>query len=610
MRIMGILLSPRFEFEGLSLRGNASELGFDSTAEVTVSKNLNEIEYIMNKLNCTITGITSASKTESGAIQLVLVNNVHLYDFPLYYRGQDNRILNIPSGLEIVEQCVAYDSAKMQDVVVSYGVIFDFDARRQVTRKSPGMLAVLSTYFKPKNFLVKQLGNGEVSFSGKPGVSLKQLPVTRLDYRGTKATAEASKKPTEMRNAHTSTVTKNDTALNEAITVDFLDVVALMKQARAQFVYLPSTNGKYTALTMADKSKDLSQTEFIASGIEYAKPEISYSVTTPKLNLSFTKTGMVYVNFDGQRIPVPCIMMSNKTVFNLEDKHMQKLMVSCPVETVEWLQAELLARTLTFSISNEETLNSLVHGAMMLEKSEHVLLDVDTTNLAPIANAKHNSFLSYKLSNIVYKVVNLQAVNKWISAKQKGLQLVATGKVREVARPFRGYSAEMLQCMESVGIDIYTGIYKPISTPSYTKSASIEFAFGFKGFKAPTGRELVESIEEVRAGKSAPYLTEAFNTIASLSDGLLNIDARELREMRKFLEDCSMRNKKQLESCVEALWCYNQCAIAKGDYRLYDDGKQYEKVVNNRLKTGTDYLGEDSVAVRLIGIDMNPNNIV
>lgn len=611
MRIVGVLLSPRFEFEGLALQGSASELGLNSLNDVKTTKNLNEIEYLVNHAKCNITGITDVYKTKTGAVELVLVNNIHLYDYPLLYRGNDNRILKIPNGVEIVEQCVTHDRVKMHDIVMSYGVVFDFDSTRRITRKSPAMLAVLSTYFKPKNFLVKQASNGEVSFSGKPGVSLKQLPVTRLDYRekGTIVEEKENKQVSQLRNARTSDVSKGDTTLAKAMTVDFLDVAQLMEQAQAQFVYLPSTNGAYTALTI-DVERSTVESEFVPSGIEYAKPEIKYSITTPKLSLSFVKYGKVGVDFEGQRIAVPCSMITSKTIFNLQDKHMQKLMVSCPTSTVNWLQEQLLARTLTFDVSTEETLNALVHGAMGLEKSDNVLLNVDTTNLIPISQSKYDSFLSYRLSNIVSKVINLQAVAKWVDTKQQGLRMVATSSVRDIARPFRGYSTEMLKAMEAVGIDIYTGIYKPLVNNSYTKSADIKFEFTFKGFKAPTGKELVDNIEEVRAGKSAPHLTEGLNTIARLSDGLLNIDARDLKEMHNYLEREGKAVKTALQSCIKALWCYNQCAVAKGDYSKYNDGKQYEAIVNARLKNGRDYGGEDGLVVRLVGIEMEESNVI
>lgn len=612
MKIESVVLDPKFGFEGLYLKGKATEFGFMNADTVTLVKTLPEIYRIVNELHSTITGITEVVRDTKGNVHLILANNVHLYDFPTLYRQEDNSMMNIPNGVEIVEQCVAFDPETKQDKVVGYSVVFDFDPNKQRTRKSSVALAVLSTFFKPKNYLVKQLQNGELVFSGKAGVSLKSLPVIRLDYGQDKKLPHGAgtKAPTEMRNASTTDVRKGDTKATSGF-VDFLDVVDVVAKAGAKFVYLPQTNGAYVPLVQTT-SKDATE-DFQSLGVEVATPRISFSAKTPKVNLMFRKLGTVKVQFNGSNVPVKCVLMRMKSVFNMDDQHMERMMLSCPREKVEWLQNQLLMKTLTFTVSTDKTLNSLVNGALMVGKDDNILLDVDTTNLIPIHPSKFDDMLKYDLPTVMKRLYNAQTVEKWLDAKLAQVAGVIPGAtMKPILSEYAGYSNEMLTNMRAYGIDPTTGIYTP-EEQSYSKGSgtAVSMEFSLTGWKAPTKTELL-NIEAVKASKVAPIITAALNQIDNLSAQLLDIDARDVSGMHKFLTEQKEQANTAVLALTRLIWSYNQAALGRGLYKNYKDGKQYVVNTKSRIKTGEAYMlaTDNSLQLKLVGVALAPEQIV
>ena len=612
MKIKSTVLNSTFAFYGLMLEGDATEFGYRNSGHVSNICNLEQIYTIINSYKSNITGIVSAERTASGSIQLNLASNIHLYDFPMLYIGANGQVQEIPNGVTIVEQYVMYSPERKQDIVVSYGVLFDFDSKQRHSRQTVGGLAALSTYFRPKNYVVKQLPNGDISFSGKAGVSLKSMPVIRLDRdeKGQIPVGAGIKTTTQLKNASVSQdVYKKGQTDASQTAVDFLDVLNIAKEAGATIVYLPKTDGAYTALTVDTTSV---KTDFVPSNIELAAPEISYSEKTAKTNLLFKKMGKVFVPFNGTKVPVPCMMMSNKSVFNIEKQHMLKLMLSVPRDKVDIIQNKLLAKTLTFTVCSEMTLCSLVNAALGVGQNDNILLDIDTTRLIPLSRKVAEQFLQQDMYELVLRLQNLKALQKWIRFKQDNLAgMVPNVGLRSVKPEYAAYAQEMIANIKAYGIDPETGIYTPQETgeritSSGAGSVPIEMEFVIPGFKAPTQNEL-SNLEAVKAGKMARYLQAAFQAIDEVQVKLQGLDARDVAGMNSLLTETAKTCKANINKTTRNIWCYNQSALLMGNYKTFKDGQVYQEA-NSRMKSGHAYsrmTAERPLTLKLKGVELD-----
>lgn len=619
MKIKYTVLNSNYSFYGLLTTGEASEFGFRGSERVERILSMEEIYTLLTNYGVNIVGISGVSKV-GNSVQLSLASNVHLYDFPMLYAA-NNQTYQIANGIEIVEQYVSYNGPKRQDEVIGYGVVFEFDTQKRHVKQTPASLAALSTYFRPKNYLVKQLPSGEVTFAGKAGFSLKSLPIIRLDTKAVGKEANTNlgdghSSANRMRNASTTNIQKGQTAANPT-KVSFLEIASIIQQAGGKFVFLPETSGKYKAKTIDTSS--VNETTFVSSDIEIAEPVINFSATTAKLNLSFKKLGRVLVSFNGSQIPVQCCMYATKSVFDLDSQHMRHFMVSCPAEKVEWLQNQLLARTMTFTEYKEMTIRGIVNSAIGQEAANNILLDIDTTYMKPIGDEEAKKFIREDIGDLIYKLNNMKVIDKWLDVKLANIESIVPGATKPSIRPeFLGYSQDMINNIKAYGIDPTTGIYTPSERPKSTSATragnEVKFDFSVAGYKAPTKGDMERlGTDVLKASNLAPFIQLAITTLDSMQEKLVSIDSRDVTEMSKWLRSCKASCSKNIKEITEKIWCYNQAALLFGNYRTYKDLKKYTPFLKSRVKEGKEYVVVGSMPelrFKIYKIDVDNSNIV
>lgn len=466
----------------------------------------------------------------------------------------------------------------VDDKVCGYLVEFGFGGSKKFRTAD---IIVLSTYFKPVNFLVKSR-DGSSFISGKPGMQLSSLPAESryteaYKKRNAKAKAEKVEGKTEKTRISLADIKSVDTTDMDLLGLfDVLDsnscFVLGMGDYKNTMEKLTETDSAFTPLS---------------SGLKViGAPKITHSKDKLKANVLFRKPG--YVGVEGMP-PVMAFTWTERTLIMNNENHMPKIGIAVPMDGVEKVVGYLKGCNgiLKLDEVDNKEMEKAVRSLTGNFRKEYRLFSIDLSGMKVLSNdTVDKSILTLEqLTSSTIRIESNKVVLRGINSLLANLNCKGTVSGEpDVADMFSVYSEAMIDKLVEAKVDVKTGAYNGVikATKSGDAEKVVDETLVIEYGVFPTTITNLKSTDIIENGTNGKvkhidnYIKEIKFMIADKPDG----------DVYKILTEIKTKLEDDNNEITKALWLHKMAITADGNRQLHSDTAHLWFVKPNRSKKG------------------------
>lgn len=448
-------------------------------------------------------------------------------------------------------------------------------------------VAKLSKVFKPYNYVVRQMDNGEYYLAAKAGMkSLEELPEISF---GT-----GKKKPLE----------EYDKV--ELKDFDILDIYNFVRSVQGTIIKLPSEKYEVPEENYTRYSEEFKPLGRIEVGLPYP------IFTEDKLNVSmvFKKPG--YVEIKGTKYPT--YVNTHKKIFSKGESNMKLLGLLIPADKVSelskfkglsWREAE----------NADKILNSIKY-VTRTKDMKPIEIDVETVGLMSKDKIKKSLLSAVRIADLAIQQFSYKVVNKYLGnngymmkkakeeMKNMNVTIIDEKGNDKIYYLYRDLDAETLNELCKAGINIWSGAFTKLKEDgggrkAYSTGDDIEISYYVEGFeyKKITGKQVADYAMRYDTSVLPDELLDIVRKIEA------EIDPIERINMAKKISD-GLEDK--INNVNETLWRHKVAMYLLGrrNYIHTMDKTSWVKDKSSRVRTASVYMNteDNDLKVRFKGV--------
>lgn len=444
---------------------------------------------------------------------------------------------------------------------------------------------MLCHWFRPGNFAIRTSSKGLQYICGKNGVSLDDIPAEIIGD-------VPEKKAKRLKSAAKEKTPEFNGSIESGF--DILDIYGFINDCNGCVIKLPSE--AYVAMS---EDGETTTEGFTSLGIgEVASATPIFNPTKLNVNAGFKKVGIVEVPINGAKHNITTYVFRTKSIFHNGDNHMKVFGIAVPTEN-----EEALVKTLGASLALEKITDNTVTAPLgqVIDAKSLAFYKVDTSKVDLIsANKRKESIMTGKqLVSLCKKQYELKLIEKAMGPKgglMKNLKAslgdagVAEAKGKKIAGAYSMYSAEALEALTAVGIDIYSGAYTVAGTPyssgksSGDATSQVEIEYILKGYDAGklTGSKILDAAKANDTTVLPASVIKAINEVTAITDLKAQYDKASALYAVVSAKTAEISKK---------LWMHNASMYIEGNRtRIHThDAKHWLPDTTSRVKTANVY---------------------
>lgn len=460
-------------------------------------------------------------------------------------------------------------------------------------------------YFKPSNFVVRDV-NGKYVICGKQGVmKLEELPVIYINGAPSVNKAATTEKRVDRNETERSKVKDiNEYQEVSGIETDILDIYDFIRSNNGYILKI--RDEKYVP---QDTSKKVDYGNFKPfKGLEIAGPLLKYGEKKINATLAFKKLGFVTSEETGNNYKT--FIHTSKSVFADGMNTMNRIGVVIKPEAIEWFRQRNLICAMSVW-KDREVLNNL---AMFMNVNDMRYIEIDISKVGVIADSKRKEKImtNEQLKEACIQMYTCKLILKYMGnagelvkgikkriGNQKYAELYAGGLNHE----FRGYDEKTLQDIKDCGINIITGEFQRYASESSGKESKedldiyIEYLYGGLDYTKVTGKQMVQMAAIGDDSVIPRVMINTINTIEHMKD-----DSEKLEAVKKI----KMETERKVENINRKLWEHRAAMYLEGrrKYIHVHDKASWVPDDKSRAKKFAVYLNKDceGLSIRFRGI--------
>ena len=502
--------------------------------------------------------------------QLYTKKGFKFNQLPMVVTKGDGTFINISNEINITKQFL------MDNKRIGYEVTFADGSSLNVRYDN---VVSLTSWFRPGNFVIRQLENGKKFISGR-GIRLDELPTVDLGKKSKAKRAEPA-----------------DGKSNKPVTgaleagFDILNVYDVIGELDAYIVNLPNSEYERTSGTHTQLNN------FTSFGIgDIASSNLEFTGTKLNVNAKFKKLGFVKVDVNGVPMPITTYTFSTKNIFFDGKNHMKKFGIVVDAAD-EGKLVDSLGKSLALTkITNEKMIKSF---GQLLGKEQIAVYTVDTQNIDLMSKENVQKYKSKATAKNIEKLCKDNATftlaSRYLDAeiraikKEHAKELSSSSNVSNLVAM---YKEDTLREIQSAGIDIFSGAYKApkedttvVGSEKDAKHVDVEIEYELATHKIDskmTGTSIIKALETNEAGK---INEETFEFIKKLRDKLDTAKTPEARLNLAVTSNGIVKSK--LNKVRRSFWLINTALYIEGDGKklFVSRANEWEPVLKTRVKT-------------------------
>lgn len=502
--------------------------------------------------------------------QLYTKKGFKFNQLPMVVTKGDGTFINISNEINITKQFL------MDNKRIGYEVTFADGSRLNVRYDN---VVSLTSWFRPGNFVIRQLENGKKFISGR-GIRLDELPTVDLGKKSKAKRAEPA-----------------DGKSNKPVTgaleagFDVLNVYDVISELDAYIVNLPNSEYERTSGTHTQLNN------FTPFGVgDIASSNLEFTGTKLNVNAKFKKLGFVKVDVNGVPMPITTYTFSTKNIFFDGKNHMKKFGIVVDAAD-EGKLVDSLGKSLALTkITNEKMIKSF---GQLLGKEQIAVYTVDTHNIDLMSKENVQKYKSKATAKNIEKLCKdnnmFTLASRYLDAeiraikKEHAKELSSSSNVSNLVAM---YKEDTLREIQSAGIDIFSGAYKApkedttvVGSEKDAKHVDVEIEYELATHKIDskmTGTSIIKALETNEAGK---INEETFEFIKKLRDKLDTAKTPEARLNLAVTSNGIVKSK--LNKVRRSFWLINTAMYIEGDGKklFVSRANEWEPVLKTRVKT-------------------------
>lgn len=502
--------------------------------------------------------------------QLYTKKGFKFNQLPMVVTKGDGTFINISNEINITKQFL------MDNKRIGYEVTFADGSSLNVRYDN---VVSLTSWFRPGNFVIRQLENGKKFISGR-GIRLDELPTVDLGKKSKAKRAEPA-----------------DGKSNKPVTgaleagFDILNVYDVIGELDAYIVNLPNSEYERTSGTHTQLNN------FTSFGIgDIASSNLEFTGTKLNVNAKFKKLGFVKVDVNGVPMPITTYTFSTKNIFFDGKNHMKKFGIVVDAAD-EGKLVDSLGKSLALTkITNEKMIKSF---GQLLGKEQIAVYTVDTHNIDLMSKENVQKYKSKATAKNIEKLCKdnnmFTLASRYLDAeiraikKEHAKELSSSSNVSNLVAM---YKEDTLREIQSAGIDIFSGAYKApkedttvVGSEKDAKHVDVEIEYELATHKIDskmTGTSIIKALETNEAGK---INEETFEFIKKLRDKLDTAKTPEARLNLAMTSNGIVKSK--LNKVRRSFWLINTAMYLEGDGKklFVSRANEWEPVLKTRVKT-------------------------
>lgn len=502
--------------------------------------------------------------------QLYTKKGFKFNQLPMVVTKGDGTFINISNEINITKQFL------MDNKRIGYEVTFADGSSLNVRYDN---VVSLTSWFRPGNFVIRQLENGKKFISGR-GIRLDELPTVDLGKKSKAKRAEPA-----------------DGKSNKPVTgaleagFDILNVYDVIGELDAYIVNLPNSEYERTSGTHTQLNN------FTSFGIgDIASSNLEFTGTKLNVNAKFKKLGFVKVDVNGVPMPITTYTFSTKNIFFDGKNHMKKFGIVVDAAD-EGKLVDSLGKSLALTkITNEKMIKSF---GQLLGKEQIAVYTVDTHNIDLMSKENVQKYKSKATAKNIEKLCKdnnmFTLASRYLDAeiraikKEHAKELSSSSNVSNLVAM---YKEDTLREIQSAGIDIFSGAYKApkedttvVGSEKDAKHVDVEIEYELATHKIDskmTGTSIIKALETNEAGK---INEETFEFIKKLRDKLDTAKTPEARLNLAVTSNGIVKSK--LNKVRRSFWLINTAMYIEGDGKklFVSRANEWEPVLKTRVKT-------------------------
>lgn len=560
IELVKTIVDDKRQLVGFIVRGTDRELG--GVGNDVIEKSLGIQTLLQNNFsNRQISIIKHQLYTKKG---------FKFNQLPMVVTKGDGTFINISNEINITKQFL------MDNKRIGYEVTFADGSRLNVRYDN---VVSLTSWFRPGNFVIRQLENGKKFISGR-GIRLDELPTVDLGKKSKAKRAEPA-----------------DGKSNKPVTgaleagFDVLNVYEVISELDAYIVNLPNSEYERTSGTHTQLNN------FTPFGIgDIASSNLEFTGTKLNVNAKFKKLGFVKVDVNGVPMPITTYTFSTKNIFFDGKNHMKKFGIVVDAAD-EGKLVDSLGKSLALTkITNEKMIKSF---GQLLGKEQIAVYTVDTQNIDLMSKENVQKYKSKATAKNIEKLCKdntmFTLASRYLDAeiraikKEHAKELSSSSNVSNLVAM---YKEDTLREIQSAGIDIFSGAYRApkedttvVGSEKDAKHVDVEIEYELATHKIDskmTGTSIIKALETNEAGK---INEETFEFIKKLRDKLDTAKTPEARLNLAVTSNGIVKSK--LNKVRRSFWLINTAMYIEGDGKklFVSRANEWEPVLKTRVKT-------------------------
>jgi len=459
----------------------------------------------------------------------------------------------------------------------------------------------LCKWFKPVNFMISTTKNNRAFIKGH-NFKIDDLPVQVI--------GDESKAKKTRSSARDAGGKKFGTTLESGF--DILDVYDLIYKYKGQVIKLP--NEKYVSAT---PSGNVKLDEFTPYGIgEVASPKLMFNATKLNVNAGFKKVGYVPVTINNATTNITTYIFRSKSLFLAGENYVRTFGIAVPAETEKEL-ITALGKSLAIEKITDTTITQPL--GQVIDAKNLSFYKVNSDRLELISSKKRESSLmsASQLAELCKQQYSLKLISKYAGPRSGVMKEVkeSLGNIqlnqqagRQPFGIFAMMNPNVLQYLESVGFDIYTGAYTKMGIPEGTNEdggtdsvgTKVEIVYVLKGYDA--GKINVAKLKQAYSVQDSKVITpEVANVIAQIE--AVSDPVEKYKLANKIYKDA----EEKLGKIAEMFWRHNAAMYILGNKRSVHtkDAGDWEPIAT-KAKSSVAYENKavSGLVVKLTGVTL------